>query len=65
MSWITQNLGTIIICLFLVAVIGGILYNMIKNKKKGMSSCGCNCSCCPAGGACHRHEQKSVGGGLS
>lgn len=54
MSWLAENAGTIIICIILVAVISFILYNMIKNKRKGKSSCGCNCSNCPAGGACHK-----------
>ncbi|MCR4597785.1 MAG: FeoB-associated Cys-rich membrane protein [Acetatifactor sp.] len=58
MSFILSNLGTIIICIILVAACSFILYNMIKNKRKGKSSCGCNCSCCPSGGACHRYEQQ-------
>ena len=57
MDWMMANLGTIIICIILVAVCAFILYNMIKNKRKGKSSCGCNCSCCPAGGTCHQNEQ--------
>jgi len=60
MTWFVENLGTIIVCMILVAVVGFILYNMIKRKRKGMSSCGCNCSTCPAGGTCHGNEKKSV-----
>ncbi|MBP5168647.1 MAG: FeoB-associated Cys-rich membrane protein [Oscillospiraceae bacterium] len=65
MQWIFANLGTIIICMILVAVVLIILYNMIKNKRKGKSPCGCNCGSCPAGGMCHRDGQQSVGGRLS
>ena len=65
MQWILSNLGTIIISIILVAIVGIILYNMINNKRKGKSSCGCNCSCCPSGGMCHRNEQQSVSGRLS
>ena len=27
--------------------------DMIRNKKKGRSSCGCGCSCCPMEETCH------------
>lgn len=66
-NWIQSNLGTIVVCIILVAVVAFILYNMYKNKRKGKSSCGCNCSCCPAGGMCHKNEQlqQSIGGRLS
>jgi hypothetical protein len=26
---------------------------MVKDKKRGKSSCGCNCGCCPNSAACH------------
>ena len=60
MAWFIDNLGTIIVFIILVAVVGVILYNMVKNKRRGVSSCGCNCSNCPAGGSCHKDEGKSV-----
>ena len=46
MSVIVGNLGTILITLFLVLLVTGIVRSMIKDKKKGVSSCGGNCARC-------------------
>ncbi|PKM71831.1 MAG: FeoB-associated Cys-rich membrane protein [Firmicutes bacterium HGW-Firmicutes-16] len=53
LPWISENLGTIIISLLLIAAVYGIIVSMLKNKKKGKSSCGCNCGNCPMSGSCH------------
>lgn len=55
LTWISANIGTIIISLVLLAVVGSIIAVMIKDKKKGKSSCGCSCGSCPMGGSCHNH----------
>ena len=57
MTWLSQNLGTIIVLMILAAVVAGIVYSMVKNRKKGKSSCGCNCSCCSTGDACPGHKR--------
>ena len=53
-EWLSDNLGTIIVLLILAVIVGSVIRTLIKNKKKGKSSCGCNCSACPAGGVCHK-----------
>ena len=53
LSWIAENLDTILICLVLAAIVGAIIAVMIRNHKRGKSSCGCGCSCCPMNGSCH------------
>ena len=50
-AWLTENLGTIIISLILLAVVATIIISMIRDRKKGKSSCGCDCAHC--GGAAH------------
>lgn len=55
-AWISENLATIIICVFLVAVVTAIIISMFRNKKKGKSSCTCSCSDCPMGGQCHNKK---------
>ena len=30
-----------------------VIYKMISDKRKGKSSCGCNCASCPSGSMCH------------
>ncbi len=53
LTWLGENFATIIICAVLIAVVAAIIVRMVKNKKKGKSSCGCGCADCPAGGSCH------------
>ncbi|MDD7035756.1 MAG: FeoB-associated Cys-rich membrane protein [Firmicutes bacterium] len=55
-NWISENLATIIICAVLAAIVVAIIAGMIRNKKKGKSSCGCGCSSCPMSGSCHKEK---------
>lgn len=55
LQWLLDNWATVLICMALVAVIAAVIVKLIKDKKKGKSSCGGNCGCCPMGGACHKH----------
>jgi hypothetical protein len=52
-AWLSANIGTILICLVLGAVVVGIIAVMARDKKKGKSACGGNCGHCPMGGSCH------------
>ena len=45
-TWIFENYATIIICAVLIAVVAAIIVSMVRNKKKGKSSCGCGCISC-------------------
>ena len=56
-SWITGNIGTIIITFILILMVVGIIISMIKDKKRGISSCGGNCAHCKMCTAC-RQAQK-------
>lgn len=55
LSWITENLATILISGLLIAAVVAILAVRIRNRRKGESSCGCGCGCssCPMGSSCH------------
>ena len=44
-AWIAENIGTIIICAVLIAIVAAIVIIMIINRKRGNSSCGCSCGC--------------------
>ncbi|MBR5202978.1 MAG: FeoB-associated Cys-rich membrane protein [Clostridia bacterium] len=48
------NMGTIIVSVILAIIVSLIIYKMYRDKKKGKSSCGCNCSSCPMSGECHK-----------
>ncbi|MDE6092611.1 MAG: FeoB-associated Cys-rich membrane protein [Ruminococcus sp.] len=48
-----MNAGTVITGLILIAIIAMIIIRLVSDKKKGKSSCGCNCGCCPNSENCH------------
>ncbi len=53
LMWLTENLATILICTALATVVLQIIMSMIKEKKKGNSSCGGGCAGCPMSSSCH------------
>ena len=53
LQWIGANLGTILICLVLLAIVTFIIVHLVRQKKQGKSSCGCNCAHCAMHGSCH------------
>ncbi len=55
-SWIGANIGSIVVVIILLAVVAGIITVMVKDKRKGKSSCGGNCAHCPMGGSCHKND---------
>lgn len=52
-AWITGNIATILICTVLIAVVAAVIAGIVRDKKKGRSSCGCGCASCPMSGSCH------------
>ncbi len=48
-----MNPGTLIVALALLAVIGLIVFRLIRDRKHGKSTCGCGCADCPMNGSCH------------
>lgn len=52
-AWIAENIVTIIICAVLAIMVAAIVVTLVKDKKKGESSCGCKCGSCPMAGSCH------------
>ena len=45
-EWLLSNAGTLVVLLILAGIVAGIVISMIRNKKKGKSSCGCPCEDC-------------------
>ena len=56
-TWITENLATILISAGLLLIVVLIIVKLVKDKKKGKSSCGCNCAHCAMHGTCHSKQQ--------
>ena len=52
-AWIVENIGTIVVCAVLIGVVALIITIMVRNKKKGNSSCSCGCSGCAMSEHCH------------
>ena len=57
LAWIAENIGTILITAALVLIVALIARKLIKDKKKGKSSCGCNCAHCAMAGSCHSQKK--------
>ena len=55
-NWISENIGNIIAIVILAAVIAAIVIHLIKQKKRGKSSCGCRCGSCPMKNSCHSNS---------
>lgn len=41
-----ENLGNIIVIAILVLIVAGVIFKMVRDRKKGKSSCGCDCGQC-------------------
>ncbi len=53
LSWLSQNLANILVCLGLSLIIFAIVFCSVLNRRKGKRSCGCNCACCAMRETCH------------
>ena len=58
-KFFTANIGTIAVLLVLFAVLALIAVRIIRNKKKGVSTCSCGCASCPYSGKCHAQANNS------
>lgn len=61
LTWLMENMATIIISAVLVFVVAAILVSMKRGKRKGKSSCGCGCAGCAMNGACHPAKPETMG----
>ncbi len=53
-----EYLPTILICLVLACIVGGIVYRWIRNKKKGKSNCCSSCAGCSMSQYCHPQKKQ-------
>lgn len=54
LTWLSKNLGTILICIALLIVVAAITASLIRNRRQGKSSCGNGCAHCAMHGQCHK-----------
>ena len=53
LSFVAENLSTILICIVLIAIVVSISIYLVRQKKQGKSSCGAGCAHCAMHGECH------------
>lgn len=58
-GWIAANIVSILIALGLALIVTAIVVKMIRDKKRGKSSCGCGCAGCAFSGSCHSAAGKN------
>lgn len=56
LAFIVDNLATVLVCLVLAAIVAAIIVKLVRDRRKGKSSCGCNCAHCAMAGSCHQHK---------
>ena len=52
LAWLSANLINIILIAVIALIVGLVIRGMIRNKKAGKSSCGCDCASCGACSGC-------------
>lgn len=55
-AFFAENISTIIIAVIVIGILAFIIAKMIKDKKKGKTSCGCGCENCAASEICHKKD---------
>lgn len=58
LSWLSQNLATILITLLLVAIVAAIIIGMVRRSKKIKSSCSGGCASPYSSCGCNNHKKK-------
>ena len=53
LEFLAANLSTILISIVLLAIVVLISRHLVREKKRGQSSCGCGCADCAMHGSCH------------
>ena len=53
LEWLYANWANILIIALVIAILALAVISMVRDKKAGKSSCGCNCAKCAMAGKCH------------
>jgi FeoB-associated Cys-rich membrane protein len=52
MDWIITNISTILVSLVIIGLVSLVIRKLVRDKKKGVTSCGTSCSGCAMAGSC-------------
>ena len=56
MTLIEKYGGTILVLVIVSFLVTFLTIKLIKDKKKGKTSCGCGCKNCPSAGVCSKNK---------
>lgn len=56
--FLRENLATIIVVLIIAVLVFFALFKLIKDKKRGKTSCGGNCAGCAMRNSCHDKKKQ-------
>ena len=59
LEWLYSNLANILIIGAVLGIVTLVIVSMVRDKRDGKSSCGCNCSHCAMAGKCHPNAKKT------
>lgn len=59
LTWLSQNLGTIVAVGVIVVVAVAIVIARVRAKRQGKSGCGCGCEGCAMRDNCHPSAPES------
>ncbi|MBO6060706.1 MAG: FeoB-associated Cys-rich membrane protein [Clostridia bacterium] len=52
-KWIAENWLTLAVSAGVAAIIAASVAALVRQKKRGKTTCGCGCANCPMAGQCH------------
>ena len=58
LAWFSENLGTIIVSIILLLVVGFVIFIMIRDKRSGKSGCSHGCQSCAMSGESHKRAEE-------
>ena len=58
LSWLSANLGTIIVSAVLVLIVALVLFVMIRDKRAGKSTCSHSCGSCAMSAECQKRVEE-------
>ncbi len=58
-SFIIENTGTIIVCLVIAVLVCAAVVKIIRDRKKGRSSCSCGCTECSLSESCKKNKTEA------
>lgn len=54
LNFLLENWGTLLVGGIVIALVAAVVVKLRRDRKKGVSSCGCGCDNCPSSGMCHK-----------